>query len=200
MRDLTNNGCKRKPQVNNLNVRNNFAKVAGHVVLAGCISVGLFAFLDNKYPFVVDKEGRYTTETQASFAFRDDDKYNKNIYEFESDESTGIGTVKRYNGNFRSYDDLEKLVETANEEGPEILVKTIGEPIEVSHSSWYFTKREQDKGSCFKVIYSDNKGDFVIEDESFRNNLVTTLAPVLTGAFAGLLVSATDDKEKSLKI
>ena len=206
MKDITNNVYRREkePKVTNLNVRNTFVKIVGNVVLVGCVTIAGLAHFYNKYPFVVDKEGRRTTEATETFPFRDDEKYTKNIYEFSRDESTGIGTVRRYNCNFHSYDFIEKLVETANEQGPDILAEKCVGPIDADHPSWYFTKSEQDNDRLFKVIYTDDKGDFVIEDESPKNNLVTTLLPVFTGALAGLLTYAditadTDKKTLSKK-
>ena len=189
-------------KVSNLNVRNTFAKFIGPVVLTMCGTVCGFG-LFGRYPFIEDKDVRYTTSNHPAFAFKDSNEYRKNIYEFERDESTNIGIVKRYNCNFRSYDDLERIVKTANEKGSQILVDTFGEPTISFDPSRYFSASEQEKGSFARVIYSDDKGDFVIENESAKDNILTTTAPVFMGVLSALAfsaVSSDDQKPKSLKL
>ncbi len=189
-------------KVNNLKVTDKLFRVAATSLVAVCGTVLGFAHF-GRHPLVVDKDVRYLTSPYPSRSFEDDYSYQRVISESDPwvklDDSNYARVVKKYNGNYHSTKELEKIVKTANKEGKEILVEKFGEPVVTYETRPYVSNSELENGKNIKLSYFDEDGEFVVEDESFKDNLISTVGPLGIGLIAGFLTNATyeDEKKKS---
>ena len=186
-------------KVNNLKVTDKFFRVAATSLVALCGTIIGFAQF-GKHPIAVDKDVRYLTSPYPSRSFDDDYSYRRVISESDPwvklDDSTYGRIVKKYNCNFHSAEELEKVVKIANRDGAEILVEKFGEPDITYETRPYVSNSELDDGKSIRLSYFDKDGEFVAEDESFKDNFITTVAPLGMGLVAGFLSSATYEEDK----
>ena len=204
MRNEKFNESNKGFKISNLKVTDKLLRVAATSAIAFCGTFALFASA-GKHPFIVDKDIRYLTSPYPSRAFDDDYRYGRVISEtepwFRTDDSNYARIVNNYKCGYRPYKELEKIVKIANKEGSDILVREFGEPVADFDLLPYVPQSELEKGKSVSLYFSDEKGEFVVEDESFKDNFITTVAPVAMAGIAAYLASLTYDnkEEKHLK-